>query len=69
MATIFLHVHMNPLLQALGAFAEAFFQHAIEGHNRYGNSSDRPVTRRALGGKKPHSVFVDNVSGVSVHYY
>ena len=44
-ATIFLHLHiMNPSLQALDAFAEAFFLHTIEGHNRFRNSSDELVT-------------------------
>ena len=50
-ATIFLHLHMNPSLQALDAFAEAFFLHTIEGHNHSRNSSDELVTWRDLDDK------------------
>ena len=42
---------MNPSLQALDAFAEAFFLHTIEGHNHSRNSSDELVTWRDLDGK------------------
>ena len=68
-ATIFLHLHMNPSLQALDAFAEAFFLRTIEGHNRFRNSSDELVTWRDLGGKHFRSMFVDNVRDVSVNNY
>ena len=50
-ATIFSHLHMNPSLQALDAFAAAFSLHTIDGHNRFRNSSDELVTWRDLGGK------------------
>ena len=68
-ATIFLHLHMSPSLQALDAFAAAFSLHTIDGHNRFRNSSDELVTWRDLGGKNFRSVFVDNVSDVSVNNY
>ena len=67
--TIFLHLHINPSLQALDAFAEAFFLHTIEGHKRFRNSSDELVTWRDLGGKCFRSMFVDNVSDISVNNY
>ena len=68
-AATFLHLYMNPSLQALDTFAEAFFLHTIEGHNRFRNSSDELVTWRDLGGKNFRSMFVDNVSDVSVNNY
>ena len=68
-ATIFLHLHVKPSLQALDAFAEAFFLHSIEGHHRFKNSSDELVTWRDLGGKIFRSMFADNVSDASVNSY
>ena len=49
-ATIFLHLHMNPSLQALDAVAEALFLHTIEGHNHSRYSSDELGTWRDLDG-------------------